>query len=306
MSTSGSRGMSNGARHGLGAVVGLVLTPVIGWLLMFGVDRLYRSMRVFRAEGADRWLGVAALVLAAVLLGLLVGSRLSPLASLIPGVVLTAVGLPWLFAAEWSFRTLRDLLPGRYYILYANLGSLGLWILVGCVLLAASFPPSRWRGAASAGPSRQSQYAPPPGGQWPPSSHQVPGQVPGQGPGDAPARQPSGVAGPPPFDPNARPYAPPPPWSAPGGEAVPGQPGQPGQPGPAVPQPPSPGSSAQHGSPPQGPGTPPQEFGGPPQAAGPSPQGQGPGRPQEGDGDEPGEWTRMYGGKDPRDDRPQS
>lgn len=267
MSTNGSRGMSNGARHGLGAVAGLALTPVIAGLLMFGIDRLYRSLQVFRADAPGRWIGVAAIVFAAVLLGLLMGSRLSPVASLIPGVIFIAAGLPWLLAAEWTYRTLRDLVPGRHYIMYANLGSLGLWVLLGCALLAASAPASRWRGAA-AGPPPQPRFAAQPAGPWAPA-HQVPGQGPGQGPGHVPPQRP---AGPPPFDPNAQPYGPPAPTPAPG-EAVPGQLGQPG---PATPQPPSPAR-------PPAPGDP----------AGPS----GAQERAADDDDEPGEWTRMYGGR---------
>jgi hypothetical protein len=275
MSTSRSKGMSSGARHGLGAVIGLVLTPVIGWLLMFGMDRWTGATRMLERAESDRWVGMAVIVLAAVLLGVLMGSRLSPLASLVPGVLLTLAGLPWLIREGWSVRVQREILPERTYMLYAAVGSLGIWIFIGCMLLAASVPPSRWR-AAAAGSPRQPQHAPQPGGQWPP-----PHQVPDQGP----AQPPAGAAGPPPFDPNARPYSPPSPRPA-LGEPVPGQIGQPG---PAAPQQPSPASPAQAGPPAQGPG-------GSPGAAGSYGD----------DDDEPGEWTRMYGGKGSRDDRPQS
>lgn len=275
-STSGSRGMSNGARHGLGAVVGLVLTPVIGALLVLGTDRLLRVWRLYRVETSDRWVAAALLALAAVLLGLLMGSRMSPLASLVPGAIFTLVNLPWLVAPRWAFRNVPDALPGPYDGAFVNLCSLGILGILGGALLVASIPPSRWRGPAAAGSRPQPQYAPPPGGQWPPPSPQAPQapqihqahQVPGQGP--------AGAAGPPPFDPNVHPYGPPPPHSAPG-EAVPGQFGQPG---PAVPQQPSPAAPAPHGSPP-------------------------PSGPRGDDDDEPGEWTRMYGGKGSQDDRPQ-
>ncbi|REE98369.1 hypothetical protein [Thermomonospora umbrina] len=250
-----SGGMSNGARHALGGVVGLILTPVIGGLLVFGVERLSRV--VIRAEFSDRWIAAAALTAAAIAVGALAGSRVSPLGSAIPGALLALVNLPWLLSPRWSFENLAhrggDL--GRGYEIASAYGLLGI---VGVALLVASLPPSRWRSTAPSGAPPRPPYAPPPppphapqnapGGQW--GSHQPPG------------RQPGGSPAPPPYDPG-----PPPPGAGrpPQGEAVPGQIGGPPAPGPGPQQPHGPG----HGS---GPGT-----GGP-------------------DDEEPGEWTRMYGG----------
>src|SRR5690606_41753757 len=69
--------MSNGARHGLGVLFGLIVTPVIAACMMYGTEKIGRSVRTLAFDGGDRWVGAAALLFAAVLLGLAAGSRRS-------------------------------------------------------------------------------------------------------------------------------------------------------------------------------------------------------------------------------------
>ncbi|GAA4398908.1 hypothetical protein AB0C69_18795 [Actinomadura sp. NPDC048032] len=181
--------MSNGARHGLGVLVGLVVTPVIALCLMFSTTKFTDYFRYFFTRGGeDRWIGAALVVVAAVLVGLAAGSRLSPLASLIPGAAYTAIGLLWLasprFAVEHSGR---DLLGRQLYQGYTTLAPYGVFLLLGVAFLVASLAPSRWRARTAAGPRYggppPAPMGPPPmpGGQAPMGAPQPP-PAPGQSP----------------------------------------------------------------------------------------------------------------------------
>src|SRR5262245_10949364 len=94
--------MSNGARHAIGVVVGLILTPLVGVCLTYGSARTISYYRYFVNHGNDRWIGAALILAAAVMVGFAVGSRLSPLASLLPGMAFTAVGVLWVAAPHWT------------------------------------------------------------------------------------------------------------------------------------------------------------------------------------------------------------
>ncbi|MEU6753710.1 hypothetical protein ABZ914_46420, partial [Spirillospora sp. NPDC046719] len=147
--------MSNGARHGIGAVVGIIATVVLSLCLTFGAYKASSAARygtyAFRNyHGSELWAGMALLLAAAVVLGLLVGSRVSPLASLIPGALFTAVGLLWLLDPVWAMRnTARRSFPNTFVMGYMNLGTLGILFLLGLALVVASVPPSRWRARAA-------------------------------------------------------------------------------------------------------------------------------------------------------------
>jgi hypothetical protein len=230
--------MSNGARHGLGVLVGLVLTPLLGFLLLFGTERLSRFLRFGLPEGSDKWLALGALGVAAVLIGLLAGSRLSPLAALIPGAAFGALGVLWIVAPRWmAENTARELSPEYLNRGYEILAGTGGFLVVGFVLIGSALPLSRWRATArrTAGTGSapaDGPYGPPPG----PPRYERPG---GQ---------------------QEQPLPQPPPFAPPGQSASPfGNPGPP--PLPDVPQ---------HDAQPQ----------------------QRRDEPEE----EPGEWTRMYGG----------
>ncbi|HEY8482312.1 MAG TPA: hypothetical protein VIL71_21000 [Spirillospora sp.] len=192
--------MSNGARHGLGALVGLVATPVVAACLMAGTGRLGRSARLFMIDDG-RWPAAAVLLLAAVVLGLVVGSRVSPLASLIPGVVYTFVGLLWLAAPRWAVQNTTGRLPARLGLGYEALAAYGVFLVLGVALVAASLPSSRWRAAVPAGAPRFGGPPPAPVGR--PPVHGAPAPV--------------GAPQPPPQPPYVPPAAgqDPPPW--PGG-----------------------------------------------------------------------------------------
>ncbi|GAA0560958.1 hypothetical protein [Actinomadura livida] len=253
--------MSNGARHGLGALVGLVVTPIIAACMMYGTDKLSRAVRTFAFEGGDRWVGAAVFVVAAVLLGLVAGSRLSPLASFIPGAAYTVIGVLWILAPRWTFQhTGRDFLPRELWIGYTTLAAYGVFLLIGLGLVVASLAPSRWKALRPAGAAPR--FGAPPAPMGPPM-HGAPahmGPPPGQGSppwqgapqyGQPPARQP-GPGNPPPL-PSAAPAAPPAP--------------------PPAPPAPAPAADDRPAPPPRS----------------------GADR-SDSDEDEPGEWTQVYGG----------
>ncbi|CNF54915.1 Uncharacterised protein [Mycobacterium tuberculosis] len=257
--------MSNGARHGLGVVAGLVLAPIIAVCLMYGTNKLRMVMTFgytrFRSyHGEELWIGVGLILLAAILLGLLTGSRMSPVASLIPGAAFTIVGVIWFASPAWAVQhSGRDVMTREMYYGYTTLGSVGILFLLGVLLLVASLPPSRWKSRAAAAP----RFA---------------------GPPPAPM-------GPPPM-----PGAPAPMGAAPMGASPMGAPQPPPSQGPSwqgAPQP-------QFGAPPARPAAsnppplPPASPTPPAQEKKPEPSIEG------GDDDEPGEWTRMYGGDRPK------
>ncbi|GAA3981448.1 hypothetical protein GCM10023085_74690 [Actinomadura viridis] len=253
--------MSGGARHGLGVVIGLIVTPLIAGCLMYGTERTTIYIRTFMdPTWSKRILPVTLLLLAALLLGLVMGSRISPVASLIPGLAFLVPGALWMIAPAFSVRTSLNVLPGSFDRGYTMLGPTGFLMVLGVALVVASLAPSRWRSAPRA--QRQAP-APAPGGPY--GGQPVPGGPYGTPP--APGQyhpQPGG-----------QPFSPGP---APGPGSFPAPPGAP--PAPHRPQ-----EGQRPGAEPEGPQALP---------AG-SPE------PQRGDGHEkPGEWTQMYGGSDLR------
>ncbi|XRQ05721.1 hypothetical protein ACN3XK_55660 [Actinomadura welshii] len=263
--------MSSGARHGLGVLIGVVATPVVAACLMYGTTKLALFARTFRFEGTDKWVGAAVLIVAAVVIGLVAGSRLSPLASLVPGAVFSVLGLVWIVAPRWAFTNSgRDVLPRELENGYLYLGPFGIFLVLGVGLLVASLAPSRWKSLRAA----PAYGSPPPAPMGPPPMH-----------GSAP---PMSGQQPPPAPPG--PSQSPPPWQgAPQyGQQQHGQP-QHGQPQHGQPQhgqaPAQPGPA----NPPPLPSTPPAS---PPPPADDRPE---PAR-SDSDDDKPGDWTQMYGG----------
>jgi hypothetical protein len=259
--------MANGARHGLGVVIGLVLTPIIAACLMYGTNKLRLVMTFgyarFRGyHGEELWIGTGVILLVAILLGLLAGSRLSPVASLIPGAALTAVGVIWFASPTWAVQhSGRDLLSRDMSYGYTTLGSMGIFFLLGVLLLVASLPPSRWKSRAAAGAAPRFA-GPPPAPMGPPPMPGAPAPM-----GAAPmGAAPMGAPQPPPSQSPSWQGAPQPQFGAP-----------PARPAASNPPP----------LPPASPTPPAQE-----RKREPSIEG--------GDDDEPGEWTRMYGGDRPK------
>ncbi|MFF5258682.1 hypothetical protein ACFY4C_07035 [Actinomadura viridis] len=265
--------MSGGARHGLGVVIGLIVTPLIAGCLMYGTGRSRIYIQTFLDPAwSKRILPVTLLLLAALLLGLVMGGRISPVASLIPGLAFLVPGALWMIAPAFSARTGLDVLPRDFSLGYTTLGPTGLLMVLGVALVVASLAPSRWRSAPRA--PRQNS-APAPGGPY--GGQPVPGGPYGTPP--APGQ----------YHPQHHPQHHPQQHPQPGPQQF--------SPGPA----PAPGSFP---APPSGPSAPhrPQE-GERPGAEPERPQAlpAGPPAPQRRDGHEnPGEWTQMYGGGDLR------
>ncbi|TYB48361.1 hypothetical protein [Actinomadura chibensis] len=260
--------MSNGARHGLGVVIGLIVTPVIAACMAYGTMKLGQFARILAYQGSDRWVGGGLVLVAAVLIGLVAGSRVSPLASLIPGFVFTVIGLLWVFSPRWAFQHAgRDIIPDRIGDGYLTLSAFGVFLLLGVGLLVASAAPSRWRAQAGVAHRAGPRFGgPPPAPMGPPPMHPQPMHQPMHSPMQAPMQG-----------------APQPPSAPP----APGSPGASTPPWQGVPQ---------YGQPPaqpSAPNPPPLSAASPPPPAEDKPASGG---PSASDDDEPGEWTRMYGG----------
>jgi hypothetical protein len=137
--------MSSASRHALGAVAGFLLTPVIAFGLIYGVAEFLNGSRRFLTP----WTGTGVLILTAVLLGVLVGSRLSPVASLISGLSFLLLNLLWVAQFLTLGGVADDLgraLPRDLYGGYLTLLGTGTFLILGVLLLVASAFPARWRG----------------------------------------------------------------------------------------------------------------------------------------------------------------
>lgn len=136
--------MSNGARHGLGVLIGIVGTAAIAVLALYGDDKLRRMLVTFRLDGSDKWTAIGMLVAAAILIGIMAGSRVSPIASLIGGVVFTVLG-GLMFVSLHNAMTVANKVPvHKLRPAAADLMGNGMLLVVGVTLLAASVWPSRW------------------------------------------------------------------------------------------------------------------------------------------------------------------
>ncbi|MFI0357732.1 hypothetical protein [Actinomadura sp. 9N407] len=258
--------MSGGARHGIGVAIGLIVTPIIALCLFYGSERAMLFVRTYGGQNwSERLVSLVLLLIAAVLLGLVMGSRVSPLASIVPGVVFTVLGLLWIVATSFTLRHVSGVLPREIDRGFMTVGAYGGLLIIGVALLVASVAPSRWRSARRA-PRPAPQYMGPggpggpvgPGAPFQQGAMQQP-QQPQQPYGSQPPQQQQQQQ----QQPGAAPWAPPsaPPEAGP----APGAPGY-GS-GAEQPQQPSPGPSA------------------------------GSSAPRD---EQPGEWTQMYGGDDLR------
>ncbi|MFI0405057.1 hypothetical protein [Actinomadura sp. 3N508] len=246
--------MSNGARHVIGVVLGLIVTPLVAVGMAYGVDRMRLSVQRDvaslggSADPADKWGGAALLLAVAIALGLVTASRLSPLASLIPGVTFTGIGILWLVDPSWAVRyPTWDFIPSRLFLPYTTLGMFGIFLLLGVLLIAASVFPSRWQARTGAAPRYGS---PPPAPMGPPPMHGVPPVIGGSQPPQAPGQSS-------------------PPWQG----------------------------TPQYGQAPAASNPPPLPAAPPASSASPASESPRPSsRSGSDDDDEPGDWTRMYGG----------
>lgn len=140
--------MSNGARHTWGFFAGVVLTAALVGLLIFGSYRLQHGY-LTQFHKQDKWIGGGLLLAAAIVFAILVASRLSPLGSLIGGIVLTAAGVLF-FVSQKTTADLINRFPYKEQrVTLAGLEEEGFILFVGAGLLFASLFPSRWRGRES-------------------------------------------------------------------------------------------------------------------------------------------------------------
>jgi hypothetical protein len=136
--------MSNGARHTWGFFAGVVLTAGLAALLIFGTYRLQHGY-VTQFHKQDKWIGGGLIAGAAVVFAILVASRLSPLASLIGGIALTAAGVLF-FVSQKTTADLINRFPFKEQrVTLSGLEDEGFILFAGVGLLFASFFPSRWR-----------------------------------------------------------------------------------------------------------------------------------------------------------------
>ncbi|MBV2367082.1 hypothetical protein [Streptomonospora nanhaiensis] len=140
--------MSNALRHVLGLLLGILLAPVLAfglawaplWPAEAGLDPGLADI-----PGAPEWaVPVGALVVLGLLLGLLAGSRVSPLAALVAGLALAALGVLRTAAPPEALPRAGDLLtPDSPDVWFAWGPAL---LLVGSALVFSALWPSRWRG----------------------------------------------------------------------------------------------------------------------------------------------------------------
>ncbi|GAA3698977.1 hypothetical protein GCM10022224_076160 [Nonomuraea antimicrobica] len=138
--------MSNGARHALGAVAGLLLPPLLAVALWYGVGELtLQAQQTFQIS----WVALGVLAAAGIILAFLAGSRLSPVASLLGGLAFTGVGVLPFVELSTGLRLLPDdLLPAFLRNGLMTLTYSGLQLMLGVALLVVSAIPSRWRSLA--------------------------------------------------------------------------------------------------------------------------------------------------------------
>ncbi|MGW0805853.1 hypothetical protein [Nonomuraea sp. NPDC002799] len=137
--------MSNGARHALGVVAGLLLPPLVAAGLLYGVGEFtLRSRSAFEIS----WVGLAALAASAIVVAFLLGSRLSPIASLLGGLAFTTLGVLPILELR-GVRVLPDnWLPAAFVTGFQTMAYSGVLLFLGIALLVVSVFPSRWRSGA--------------------------------------------------------------------------------------------------------------------------------------------------------------
>jgi hypothetical protein len=137
--------MSNAARHWLGALIGLALAPAIGAGLAYATWRTTSGAAQFGATSTEYRIGLASLAVIALVMAFAVASRMSPFASLLPGLALTALGGLWVAAPKFARDNTAGKLPDKLDDGYLLAAGTGLILMLGVLLLIASLFPSRWR-----------------------------------------------------------------------------------------------------------------------------------------------------------------
>lgn len=141
--------MSNGSRHLLGILAGLLLPPLMALLLIYGVEGLPKIGSAVPPEAVAGTLAVStrlALVAgAAIIFAYLTGSRLSPIAAFLGGAAFTAAGSLWMFYPRQTATVIQNFPIGGLEASLQTLVYHGIFLLIGVAMLYSAFLPSRWR-----------------------------------------------------------------------------------------------------------------------------------------------------------------
>jgi hypothetical protein len=152
--------MSNGFRHFLGVLAGLILPPVLAGLLLFGVEGLPRIGATVRPEAAAGTIEVftrfALVAGAAILFAFLAGSRISPIAALFGGLAFSTAGAMWMVLPQPTEAVIRGFPVGGMEASLQALIYHGVFLFIGVALLFSAFLPNRWR---AKDPGRPAAYA---------------------------------------------------------------------------------------------------------------------------------------------------
>ncbi len=136
--------MSNGARHTWGFFIGVVLTAALAGLLIFGSYRLQHGYAI-QFHKQDKWIGGGLIAAAGLVFALLASSRISPLGSLIGGLILTAAGVVFFISQKTAADLINRFPFKQQRVTLAGIEEEGFLLYTGVALLFASFFPSRWR-----------------------------------------------------------------------------------------------------------------------------------------------------------------
>ncbi|MDA8371580.1 MAG: hypothetical protein M0026_17190 [Nocardiopsaceae bacterium] len=136
-------------RHLIGAGAGVLTIPAIVLLLSKGMEFTRVAFIKFDFGAPEVVVGTVLIALAGVVLGAALSPWLSPLASLIPGVLFLVYGLVVSSPLVYTDMAAAVL---RSDPLSMSMGQ-HIYVLLGAVLVTASVWPSRWRTAAPARPS---------------------------------------------------------------------------------------------------------------------------------------------------------
>jgi hypothetical protein len=155
--------MHGKAGHLVGVLVGVIAAPVLGYLILESATDLQRIAMFDNSPPGFRPMSTAGsataavfLVAAAVIAGLLAGTwRMSPLAPLVAGLLLVALGLYGQFDYIGTLMLLSHL-PVSVFPASDELVRSGMWQVLGGTLLVSAAWPARWTGrpGASFRPSR--------------------------------------------------------------------------------------------------------------------------------------------------------
>ncbi|MFB9832158.1 hypothetical protein [Actinoallomurus acaciae] len=138
--------------------------------MIFGTYRLQHGY-VTEFHKQDKWIGGGLLAGAAIVFALLASSRLSPLASLIGGIVLTATGVLFFVSQKTTADLINRFPLKEQRVTLAGLEEEGFLLFAGVGLLFASFFPSRWRAREDGDADDDYEYGPPETRREPYSEH---------------------------------------------------------------------------------------------------------------------------------------